>query len=377
MSSYLSSRACVLDLEHMIKWSYTNSTSRTTSNSSSPSSTLSESSNSPLTIATRKPRTPRKRPNQTYNEAVAMLSMACPNIFTSKNIPKLTTYHNSLFNNSPELISVFPMTENPGFLIRPKSIEKPCFFMESKEANLGQNGGEIESKCVYEEIGDEGLDDYDTESILDDEIEQGIDSIMGESNLVKEKDSIRNDVDTCYGYPMGLGFGVRNGVRALRKCGDGNWSNLPMVDVGSITPRAVGKCDKSAVGKKTKKKKLMEELMKSGSGFRHGNDNLSCEKGSEHGLGLKLDYDAVLNAWSDKGSPLPEEISSSSSSRSDVNARAANIDLFSKNGGWIESGATRCMDKKKIKIVTSSDRRPRCKGRFMKKPNSTACNEGA
>lgn len=315
MSSYLSSGACVLDLEHMIKWSYTNSTSRTTSNSSSPSSTLSESSNSPLTIATRKPRTPRKRPNQTYNEAAALLSMACPNIFTSKNIPKFTTYHNSFFNKSPELISVFPMIENPGFLIRPKSMEKPCFLIESKEANLGQNGGEIESKCVYEEMGDECLDDFDTESILDEEIEQGIDSIMGESNLIKEKDSIRNDVNnTCYGYPMGLGFGVRNGVRALRKCGDGNWSNLPMVDVGSITPRAV---EKLGVGKKTKKKKL-EELMKSGSGFRHGNENLSREMESGHGLGLKLDYDAVLNAWSDKGSPLPEEIPSSSSSRGDV-----------------------------------------------------------
>ncbi|PWA46600.1 CCT domain-containing protein [Artemisia annua] len=357
MSSYLSSRACVLDLEHMIKWSYTNSTSRTTSNSSSPSSTLSESSNSPLTIATRKPRTPRKRPNQTYNEAAALLSMACPNIFTSKNIPNFTTYHNSFFNKSPELISVFPMIENPGFLIRPKSMEKPCFLIESKEAHLGQNGGEIESKCVYEEmgLGDECLDDFDTESILDEEIEQGIDSIMGESNSVKEKDSIRNDVNTCYGYPMGLGFGMRNGVRALRKCGDGNWANLPMVDVGSITPRAVEKCEKLGVGKKPKKKK-MEELMKSGSGFRHGSENLSRAKESGHGLGLKLDYDAVLNAWSDKGSPLPEEISLSSSSRGDVHARAANIDLFSINGGRIESGATRSMDKKKI-----SDRRPRCK----------------
>uniref|UniRef100_A0A0V0H243 Putative ovule protein n=1 Tax=Solanum chacoense TaxID=4108 RepID=A0A0V0H243_SOLCH len=51
-----------------------------TSQSSSPSSTLSESSNSPIAISTRKPRTPRKRPNQTYNEAAALLSTVYPKI---------------------------------------------------------------------------------------------------------------------------------------------------------------------------------------------------------------------------------------------------------------------------------------------------------
>ncbi|EPS64863.1 hypothetical protein M569_09917, partial [Genlisea aurea] len=52
--------------------------------SSSPSSTLSEATNSPLVISTRKPRTPRKRPNQTYNEAAAILSTVYPKIFPAK-----------------------------------------------------------------------------------------------------------------------------------------------------------------------------------------------------------------------------------------------------------------------------------------------------
>nr|XP_043619540.1 protein CHLOROPLAST IMPORT APPARATUS 2-like [Erigeron canadensis] len=381
MSSCLSSRACGFDVEHMLKWPCTIMSSRTTSNSSSPSSTLSESSNSPIGISTRKPRTPRKRPNQTYNEAAALLSMACPNIFSTKyltkrttNLPNITRLH---LNEEPELIWSFQAVENSGFLLGPRVIEKPGLVTGPKVVSLSPNAGEGETdpSCVCVDLSDECLDDFDTESLLDEEIELGIDSIMGDSKLNEENNELGNniayDYNTCYGYPVGLGFGLVNGVRALRKGGERSWCSVPLVNVVNLSTSVVmTKGEKSAVGKKMKKKKV-ENLMKLEKG------NVKPENG--HGLGLKLNYDDVLNAWSDKELPMPEELSQSSSSGVDINARAAKIDLFSENGGWSESGATgRCMDKKKIRHQVKNavpDKRPRCKGRFVKKTNHAACNE--
>lgn len=374
MSSCLGSRACGFDLEQMIKWPCTSTTSsRTTSNSSSPSSTLSESSNSPIAISTRKPRAPRKRPNQTYNEAAALLFMACPNIFSTKHLSKRTSnqlnftkQYADLLHEPPELI--LPVIESSGFLLRRRNT-KPCFPPEPKI----QSPGEIESKCVSVDLSDEGLDDFDTQSLLDEEIEQGIDSIMGDSNPILVIDE-SNDVVSAshgYGYPMGLGLGARNGVKALRNGDEGKWWSFPMVDMVNITPAPPVKCEKSPAAKKKKKKKV-EESLKS----EHGDFGSRKQR-----LLLKLNYDAVMDAWSDRGSPLPEEISQSVSPGDDINTRAAQIDLFSENGGWGESGATRSTDKNHIKKIRyqlknlNTDRRPRCKGRFVTKTNSLTCEE--
>ncbi|CAI9298084.1 unnamed protein product [Lactuca saligna] len=381
MSSCLGSRACGFDIDQMIKWPRTSTTSsKTISNSSSPSSTLSESSNSPIAISTRKPRAPRKRPNQTYNEAAALLFMACPNIFNTKhltkrtnNLPTFSKQHCDLFNELPELILPYPAIENSGILLRQRNAEKPCLFVEPKFQSTGEL--EIESNCVSLELSDEGLDDFDTQSLLDEEIEQGIDSIMGDSNLVlvndESNDIVSTDANTSHGYPMGMGFGARNGVKALRNGDEGNWWRIPMVDMVDITPAPSVKCEKSPVGKKKKKKKV-EELMKSENG----------DFGSrKQRLLLKLNYDAVLNAWSDRESPVPEEISQPASLGDDVHARGAHIDLFSENGGWRESSATRSTDKNHIKKIRyqlknlTTDRRPRCKGRFVTKPGSLTCDE--
>lgn len=236
--------------------------------------------------------------------------MACPNIFTTKHLTKSTTSlpnftkHNSFFNEPPELI------EN-----QQRNTEKPFSLNESKVGNSCQKAGEVEKNCGYVELSDGCLDDIDTDSILDEEIEQGIDSIMGDSNSIQE--NIEYDLNkTCYGYPIGLGFGVRNGVRALRNDNERNWWCSPMVDVMNISQAVVeGDCEKLLVGKKnknTKKKKKVVELMKSEPEFEH----LSI--GNGHRLMLRLDYDGVMNAWTDKGLPLPEEISSSTSPGGDI-----------------------------------------------------------
>ncbi|KAL0308282.1 UNVERIFIED_CONTAM: protein CHLOROPLAST IMPORT APPARATUS 2 [Sesamum radiatum] len=149
------------------------------SNSSSPSSTLSESSNCPLAISTRKPRTPRKRPNQTYNEAAALLSTAYPKIFPTKHLTKFTKPHNTKnpFSLEPSdlLMIPFPTIDNSEFLLR-----RPHF---AKEFNLFEkpclSPGEINSSS---EVCDEYQDDIDAESILDEEIGEGIDSIIGRTS---------------------------------------------------------------------------------------------------------------------------------------------------------------------------------------------------
>lgn len=268
-------------------------------------------------------------------------------------------------------------------------MDKPCPLIEPKVASSCQISGEIESNSVFVESGDGYRDDFDTESMLDEEIEQGIDSIMGDSNSILEIDEsngiIASHFNTCYGYPMALGFVekselnfgfvMRNGARALRKGDERNLGSFPTVKMVNISPPPT-KPEKSPVGKKKKKK--VEELMKSGSEFRQGNFNSGEESGIGQRLILKLDYDAILNAWSDKGSPLPEETPQSASL---IHARAAHLDLFSENGGRTESGATRSMDNNHFKKIryqvknASSDRRPRCKGRFVTKPNSPPSDE--
>ncbi|KAA8522717.1 hypothetical protein F0562_009121 [Nyssa sinensis] len=133
MSSCLSGggRAYGFELE-IVKSS---STSSRTSQSSSPSSTISESSNSPLALSTRKPRTPRKRPNQTYNEAAALLSTAYPNIFSSKHLTKPCKFskpRNSFLNESSELLLPFRVIDDSGFLLHQPIQEKTNFRLEPK-----------------------------------------------------------------------------------------------------------------------------------------------------------------------------------------------------------------------------------------------------
>ncbi|KAK9078903.1 hypothetical protein SSX86_002962 [Deinandra increscens subsp. villosa] len=382
-------RAYGFDLENIVKASSSSSTSSRNSNSSSPSSTLSESSNSPMAVCTRKPRTPRKRPNQTYNEAAALLSTACPTIFsiTKRNNKqsKLPNKHTYFFNEPPELILPFPVTERP-IKVKPREIE----FNGSW--NYSPNSNSLELSEGYQ-------DDFDAESMLDEEIEEGIDSIMGNSNsnsipeVDGEKSGFSFNFDfnykTCYGYPMGLGlggnlefkfgFGLRNGVRAMRNVDEDEGWSLPAVNVMNISPPppVSTKSNKSWIEKK--KKKLEPELVNP----IIRDESLNLENGPR--LLLKLNYDEVLKAWSDKGTPLLEKMSRQKSERIDIHTRLAAIDLFSENEGVREASIIRYKEKrrtwlfsKKIKYQVrkvNADRRPRSKGRFVKMPDSPTYEE--
>ncbi|KAJ7955840.1 Protein CHLOROPLAST IMPORT APPARATUS 2 like [Quillaja saponaria] len=391
MSSCLSGaggRTYGLDLEFV----KSPSTSTRTSHTSSPSSTISESSNSPLAISTRKPRTPRKRPNQIYNEAAALLSTAYPNIFSTNNLTKpckLTKQNDTFFDESGELLLPFQVIDSSAFLLRQPIQEKPTFPIESKVMNLPEkpcpSPGEINSRVNSLELGDECDEDFDAESILDEEIEEGIDSIMGDR--VDEPNGA-----SCYsghtnswcGNPMGFGFGGkfdlgfgfrRGGVRAMRHVDEGNWWCFPTVDIREISPRI--KKAPASVSAEKKKKKVEKPAAPELKNAELPKENSTPK--SNPGLLLKLNHEEVLKSWSDRGSPFSDEIMGSELSGSDVYARLAHIDLFSDNGGVREASVLRYKEKRRTRLFSkkiryqvrkvNADRRPRMKGRFVRRPN--------
>ncbi|XP_055822639.1 protein CHLOROPLAST IMPORT APPARATUS 2 isoform X2 [Solanum dulcamara] len=395
-----------------------------TSQSSSPSSTLSESSNSPIAISTRKPRTPRKRPNQTYNEAATLLSTAYPKIFSTNHLTKpckFTKPHDYPFSfESSDLVVVpYQIIENSGFLLHPPLIEKPDCPIEHKSMHSCekpcQSPSEIDSKGSSSlDVCEEFQEDFDAESILDEEIEEGvIDNIMGKLKVENEpkNESIfcysyshsyskrhqnNNSGGTCYGFPIGLGFEngyqhydfgmMRSGVRPLRNVDDGDWWRYTSsVNVIDITP----KFSKPPIEKKKKKVERLVELRGGAESSSLGKDNSITKKTNKvnsnqsikdevidlpkpkSGLLLKLNFNDVLNAWSDKESPFSDEMPGSEAAGNDVQARLAQIDLFSENGGIREASVLRYKEKRRTRLFSkkiryqvrkvNADRRPRMK----------------
>ncbi|KAL3623482.1 hypothetical protein CASFOL_032298 [Castilleja foliolosa] len=276
MSSFLN-----LDL---IKSPTTSSWTSNYSSSPSSSSTLSESNNS---ISTRKTRTPRKRPNQIYNEAASILSTAYPKLFATKHLTKPCKFTKP---TSPFLFE-------PASLFTPSKLEKPVF---SKNLNL------FEKPCQVSSSGAEYEEDFDAESILEEEIEEGIDSIMG--NLSMENEDMGLSDSTCYGYPIGLGLEIENGMRneskAMKNGDEGDdWWRFPIVNVADITRKIAQIPTKKT---KTKKKKKLEcgKGNKEDFGSAISDETFRRTPG---GLCLKLNYDDVLSAWADRGSPFSGE----------------------------------------------------------------------
>ncbi|KAL0734967.1 hypothetical protein Bca4012_011177 [Brassica carinata] len=380
--------------------------SSTTTRATSPSSTISESSNSPLAISTRKPRTPRKRPNQTYNEAAALLSTAYPNIFSSSSsssnlYAKKKTHPNPQFYGfakSPLLSDyedaselLLESIEEPDFLFLPTIQARSSeYFSDQKEVN---SGGEISVNQF------EFSDEFDAESILDEEIEQGIDSIMGivESNSGENRGHLIGRLEQMMmmnrkGFKFApLGLGLRS---ALREHNDANWSRFHTVDFEQISPRiqstAIATVDeekiegKKLIGEKSKKKKKKKvaALPMTESKRLDSSKEDTEEKSGE--LMLKLDYDGVLEAWSEKESPFADDILGSEATGADVNARLAQIDLFGDNGVR-EASVLRYKEKRRTRLFSkkiryqvrkiNADQRPRMKGRFVRRPNASLPGE--
>ncbi|KAF9662963.1 hypothetical protein SADUNF_Sadunf18G0108800 [Salix dunnii] len=386
------------------------STSSRTSHTSSPSSTITESSNSPLAISTRKPRTTRKRPNQTYNEAAALLSTAYPNVFSSKHLTKSSKFtkphdNSILLDQSPDLLLPFRVFDNSGFLLHQPIQEKPRFGNESKVANFRdksscQSSGEVDFNGNSKELCDGFDEDFDAESILDEEIEEGIDSIMGNLSVSNEMvDEVPNGISPSYGHgggqmnswygdstgynfggksQFGHGMAMRRGVRALRQVDEGNWWHFPIVDIPGCNsipkPKPKSKLKMKPNSSSEKKKKKVESPgvveVKSEELEEENPIKENSIPESNRRLILKLNYDNVLNAWSDRGSPFSDETMGSAEG-TDVSARLAQIDLFSENG-MREASVLRYKEKRRTRLFS---KKIRYQGRFVRRPNSSTSSD--
>ncbi|XWS37523.1 hypothetical protein CRYUN_Cryun19dG0050500 [Craigia yunnanensis] len=121
------------------------------------------------------------------------------------------------------------------------------------------------------EFNTEFQEDFDVELILDEEIEEGIDSIMGnlsvntldESNGTCQGVQI-SQIDSWYRNPMrlgfgekfelGLGFGLKRGVRAFRHVDEESLWNFPTIDVLQISPKMKTKAPTTTSRAEKKKK---------------------------------------------------------------------------------------------------------------------------
>ncbi|KAL6585544.1 hypothetical protein OROMI_002188 [Orobanche minor] len=292
--------------------SWTSNSSSSLSSSSQHSAALSESSNS--VISTRKTRTPRKRPNQTYIEAASILSTAYPKLFPTKHLTKPCRFTKPLDVKSPFPFEPLDLLDDPGCLLPiPKSLN---LFEKACRSPIEISSSEKVIRVEYEE---EEEDDFDAESILDKGIEEGIDSIMGKLSMGNEKteddsNSVRLSDTFCYGYPVGLGFGLgygmRSELRAMRNVDRGDdWWRFPVVDLADLT-RKNGNIPVVEEKKKKNKKKQSEENLAS-----YVTETFRQTRG---GRLLKLDYDDVLRAWSDKGSPFYGDGTAAKSAEADA-----------------------------------------------------------
>lgn len=106
-------------------------------------------------------------------------------------------------------------------------------------------------------------------------------------------------------------------------------------------------------------------------------------KAPKTGLGLKLDADEVLKAWSGKGWMFAEGSEPESPmSAAEVRAKLADLDLFPDNGagagGIREASVMRYKEKRHTRLFSkkiryqvrkvNADCRPRMKGRFVRSP---------
>jgi len=165
---------------------------------------------------------------------------------------------------------------------------KRRFQTEPNKLFFGAGERKKKNANCEEEVLDLEREELDCESMLDEEIEEGIDSIMGR---------IRVEDADCGANEERSSHGEFSWVSALRRVhDDSKWWNFLVVDMLQISPRMKNATTEILVPttvkkKRKKKKKAVKKLL---------------EEGLSKGLLLKLNYDDVRNAWSDRGSPFAD-----------------------------------------------------------------------
>ena len=304
---------------------------------------------------------------------------------------------------------LFPLAviDNPCFLIhQPFQDEHINFQVRSKWSHFcekpSQNcAGESENRSdLSNSCNDEYSEDFDAESILDEEIvDEGIESIMGNIEVIEDgakyngPPQIIGSSSSHVANPMGLGFGLKRGVRPLKKHVDEvNWWDFPTVNVAEISPKLSSSVDRKITKNNSKDRKkagkpnhselknpkLQKEIGSVSYKLHKQMDSIPSPK-QKSGLLLKLNYEKVLDVWSDRGSPFPDD--GSDVPDNDVSARLAQIDLFSESGVEREASVLRYKEKRRTRLFSkkiryevrkvNADQRPRMKGRFVRRTNSS------
>lgn len=202
------------------------------------------------------------------------------------------------------------------------------FPLEPKAVNLPeltcQSPGEISSQVInnanYIYNNDICGEDFDAESILDEEIGEGvIDSIMGSRVGDFDGGAWCHDehVDTTE-FDFGGKFDIR--LRAIRGGVDeGNycWGFPAVVNMSEISPEikipaaaTAETAAEEAPEKKVKRKKKVKKVEEIGAKVfptELPTERSISEAKSKGGLLLKLNYGEVLDAWSDRSSPFAGE----------------------------------------------------------------------
>lgn len=285
---------------------------------SSASSTLSEASNSSsssvASLSLKRARTPRKRPNQTYNEAAALLASMYPSVFpvikgAGTAPPRLLGLATALADDpsSSDLLPPFPVLGNgsAAHLLRDtpppptprcpapiKSCSSPApvssVFREFRDAAPSPGTPDADADVTDDdylgELDFEDEDGFDADSFLavDDGVAEGIDRIMGKLSMEKNSAAAsRADavLSSAAIHPyirslmvLGLGFrqGRLNAGQALKRHDDeSDWWMCPAIPVKEIAappapsvampvpvPMPLQASDKKK--KKSKKKSLKE-----------------------------------------------------------------------------------------------------------------------
>lgn len=256
-------------------------------------------------------------------------------------------------------------SEPPDFLFNPILQA----YSDQKEVSSGVSVNE--SEVSQFEFSDE------FESILVEEVEEGgVDSIMGKlepGSGHRRGVNHRFDHQIVKGFKFAenipLGLGLRTALRDHNNDDDARFQTVDL-DRIQTTVTVVDEV------KKSKKKKKKVAAAAAVVPLATVSSREETEERSGRPM-LKLDYDGVLEAWSDKATPFGEE---SEVTGADVNARLAQIDLLG-DSGVREASVLRYKEKRQTRLFykkiryqvrkLNADQRPRVKGRFVRRSSAS------
>ncbi|XP_020148948.1 protein CHLOROPLAST IMPORT APPARATUS 2 [Aegilops tauschii subsp. strangulata] len=365
---------------------------------SSASSALSDASNSSSasSLSLKRARTPRKRPNQTYNEAAALLASMYPSVFPAGDrappSPRLLGLASALADDPSrvDLLPPFPVLGNAACLLRDAAAPPPTTprspvlaracpspaavssaFTEFRDSapSPGTPDGAAGADGPGELDFEDDDDSFDADSFLLGGVDEGaaaegIDGIMGKLSMESGSDASSinrvlssSGIDPYIRNLMVLGLGFRrsrsNIKQALKRHDDDSeWWMCPAIPLKDIMPVPPPSMEPPPPVEKKKKKTKKKALKDIAAGPcitcvkeeipdpAYGDDGIFGLKAPKTGLGLSLNTEEVLKAWYDRGSVFSDGNIPDASS-ADGLAKLSDIELFLENGaaGAIREGS--------------------------------------